>query len=321
MLRWLTTLLLFASLSLTLSAQERVRPENERMRLEIGYYLSTPLNREIADRFCLNFEAINPSYFCEHELIGQSRGEELEEERRYDLILTSEQNFYQNLEREHRLILPIYEEVYVALGRRGESEQIFSDEERIGIVDDVATLEKIRALLKRLNIKEEQLDITLATPSNLVDQFCNFDLDVVLHLSTHPDPFVRNLNTACDAKLLPLSSSVPRQFFQRNRYLYEATIPQNYYWRLDDSVNGVSERYFVALREGYHEQIFGLVLANFFADLSAHRLTWMSPEKMKLYFTRSENQLDSLALPHFDRYFRASANEEERQESNQEETL
>ncbi len=261
----------------------------KKMELSVGYFANTAINREIASLLCLNYELINPSYRCTSVDLSKEAPSELP-----DLLLLSEQRFNHDYKEGYELVLPLYHESFIALTRPDFEESIFSPDQKIGLIDSELQVEKIVTIFNSIGLKREQLEILRLPRRDLVEAFCNFDLDILFTVGIHPDSFVRSINTACDGQIRSVTEALPKDFFQRNRYLYKAQIPKAYYWRTEQDIETLSERYFLAMRQDYNTPLLGLTLDNFCADLEGGKPLLMTIKSILHNYENSQTPLNEL---------------------------
>ncbi len=258
-LKWLTIVVL---LTIQLTYAEEIK---------ILRQTPTELDRMISSHLCYSYELLHPSYRCQEyyaeqgELSTQALAE-------FDYIITSEQYFNDALTRQFQLLIPLYQQAFIAITREVQQDKLFTDQLNYAVLNQPLQKVVLKDVLKALNLSPKKLGVTPLNQDALIEQFCNFDINVAFITSTQPSQTVRQLNTLCDGIPVSIANNLPKNFFQRHRYLYQTTIPNGYYWRIPEDIETLSVRYLLAVNKNtINEDELPEILSNFVKELDYTR--------------------------------------------------
>ncbi|GGZ98082.1 hypothetical protein DC083_05425 [Ignatzschineria ureiclastica] len=240
---------------------------------EIKILRQTPseLDRMISSHLCYSYELLHPYHRCQEHYAeqGELSTKELAD---FDFIITSEQYFNGSLARQFQLLIPLYQQAFIAVTRESSQDKLFSNQLNYGVLNQPLQKIVLKDVLKALNLSPKKLAITPLEQNALIDQFCSFDINVAFITSIQPSQIVRQLNTLCDGIPISIANNLPKNFFQRHRYLYQTTIPKSYYWRIPDDIETLSVRYLLAINQNsIDESELTEILRNFIQELDYTR--------------------------------------------------
>ncbi len=240
---------------------------------EIKILRQTPseLDRMISSHLCYSYELLHPYHRCQEHYAeqGELSAKELAD---FDFIITSEQYFNSSLARQFHLLIPLYQQAFVAVTRESYQDKVFIPQLNYGVLDQPLQKIVLKDILKALNLSPQKLGVTPLDQAALIEQFCNFDINVAFITSIQPSQIVRQLNTLCDGVPTSIVHNLPKNFFQRHRYLYQTTIPKSYYWRIPDDVETLSVRYLLAINQkSIQDDELTALLSNFIKELDYTR--------------------------------------------------
>ncbi len=240
---------------------------------EIKILRQTPseLDRMISSHLCYSYELLHPSHRCQEYYAeqGELSTKELVD---FDFIITSEQYFNNSLAQQFQLLIPLYQQAFIAVTREPSQDKLFSNQLNYGVLNQPLQKIVLKDVLKALNLSPQKLAITPLDQNALVDQFCSFDINVAFITSIQPSQIIRQLNTLCDGIPVSIVNNLPKNFFQRHRYLYQTTIPKSYYWRIPYDIETLSVRYLLAINQNsINEDELTEILSNFIQELDYTR--------------------------------------------------
>lgn len=235
---------------------------------EIKILRQTPsaLDRAISDHLCVSFKVMNPYYRCQETYLPQdslSQNELVE----YDFIITSEQFFNEKLRRNFQLVLPLYHQAFTVVTRDVAQDELVKKGHQFGMLEANEQRAMLADILKALNIQQDRLQVHTYHGEELIERFCGFDINIAFVTGAHPNTTVRQLNTLCAGKPISIVQSLPKNFFQKNRYFYQITIPKEYYWRVDEDIETLSFRYLLAVNNRIDSEVLDELMDNFIKEL------------------------------------------------------
>ncbi len=212
----------------------------------------------------------------------------------FDFIITSEQYFNEVLKGEYQLLLPLYQKAFTAITRSGAANEVFDRDNIFGVLNQDFQLEVARNVLSAVNLKKEELVIGRYKEAEMMEAFCQFDINVAFVTGTHPDSLIRKLNTLCDGKPVSIARSLPKDFFQRNRYLYRTTIAKEYYWRLAEDIETLSARYLLAVNKDLSAKRIEEVLGSLMNEVMHESATAITAENILRNYENLQTKLHPL---------------------------
>ncbi|MHC5225294.1 TAXI family TRAP transporter solute-binding subunit [Ignatzschineria sp. LJL83] len=235
---------------------------------EIKVLRQTPsaLDRAISDHLCMSFKVMNPYYRCQEVYLpqGSLTQKELAE---YDFIITSEQFFNEQLRRNFQLVLPLYHQAFTVVTRDVDQSELTGRGHQFGMLEANEQKDMLTSILKTLNIEQDRLQVNSYNAEELIDHFCGYDVNVAFVTGAHPNMLVRQLNTLCGGVPISIVQSLPKNFFQKNRYFYQITIPKEYYWRLPEDIETLSFRYLLAVNNRITTEMLDELMDNFMKEM------------------------------------------------------
>lgn len=235
---------------------------------EIKILRQTPsaLDRAISDHLCVSFKVMNPYYRCQETYLPQDSLSQ-NELAEYDFIITSEQFFNEKLRRNFQLVLPLYHQAFTVVTRDVAQDELVKKGHQFGMLEANEQRAMLADILKALNIQQDRLQVNTYHGEELIERFCGFDINIAFVTGAHPNTTVRQLNTLCAGKPISIVQSLPKNFFQKNRYFYQITIPKEYYWRVDEDIETLSFRYLLAVNNRIDSEVLDELMDNFIKEL------------------------------------------------------
>lgn len=235
---------------------------------EIKILRQTPsaLDRAISDHLCVSFKVMNPYYRCQETYLPQDSLSQ-NELAEYDFIITSEQFFNEKLRRNFQLVLPLYHQAFTVVTRDVAQDELVKKGHQFGMLEANEQRAMLADILKALNIQQDRLQVHTYHGEELIERFCGFDINIAFVTGAHPNTTVRQLNTLCAGKPISIVQSLPKNFFQKNRYFYQITIPKEYYWRVDEDIETLSFRYLLAVNNRIDSEVLDELMDNFIKEL------------------------------------------------------
>lgn len=235
---------------------------------EIKILRQTPsaLDRAISDHLCVSFKVMNPYYRCQETYLPQDSLSQ-NELAEYDFIITSEQFFNEKLHRNFQLVLPLYHQAFTVVTRDVAQDELVKKGHQFGMLEANEQRAMLADILKALNIQQDRLQVNTYHGEELIERFCGFDINIAFVTGAHPNTTVRQLNTLCAGKPISIVQSLPKNFFQKNRYFYQITIPKEYYWRVDEDIETLSFRYLLAVNNRIDSEVLDELMDNFIKEL------------------------------------------------------
>lgn len=238
----------------------------DQREIKILRQTTSALDRAISDHLCMSFKVIHPYYRCQEVYLPQGSlpQNELTE---YDFIITSEQFFNEKLRRNFQLVLPLYHQAFTVVTRDVDQTALTGREHQFGMLEANEQREMLASILKSLNIHQDRLQVNTYQADELIERFCGFDINIAFVTGAHPNMLVRQLNTLCGGAPISIVESLPKNFFQKNRYFYQITIPKEYYWRLPEDIETLSFRYLLAVNNRIDSEVLDELMDNFIKEL------------------------------------------------------
>lgn len=239
---------------------------------EIKILRQTPsdLDRAISDHLCMSYEAIHPYHRCQERYYEQGELSQAELAE-YDFIVTTEQFYNEALARNFALVLPLYQQAFTIVVRGVDQENLFSDGQSYGVLDQPTQKKVLSDVLKALNVNSKKLALKGYDNQSLIDQFCSFDINVAFVTGAHPSRTIRQLNTLCGGEPVSIVDSLPKNFFKKHRYFYKTHVPKELYWRLPEDIETLSIRHLLAVNDAFDEDELEELMESFIKELEYNR--------------------------------------------------
>lgn len=212
----------------------------------------------------------------------------------FDFIITSEQFFNAELKEDYALLLPLYQKAFTAVTRAGRADSVFDRENIFGVLNQDFQLEVARNVLSAVNLNKQEIVIHRYNEAEMMEDFCLFDINVAFVTGTHPDSLIRQLNTLCDGKPVSITRALPKDFFQRNRYLYRTTISKDYYWRLAEDIETLSARYLLAVHKRVSDERLQELLSSLMNEVLRASTVAITPEAIIQNYQNLQTSLHPL---------------------------
>lgn len=212
--------------------------------LTVGMSKEDTAARSIFENICIGFEALHPKNVCQEQYLANT-DEVLQalKVQKIDLAMLPEEVALEN-STFVEVLLPIYQKSFTLIVHLNTDVQRLSDlqQKKIGFVknnDD--NFKPTELFLSRLGVKGQENWIFYESNEKLVSQFCDHHIDAILMMITHPDRVVRELTTACDGTILPISArSIDKMVKDIPAYGHYEIMPA--YWHMTKSIPTVSTR-------------------------------------------------------------------------------
>ncbi len=184
-------------------------------------------------------EAADKPIYCEVTAhLGSAQAVQYLEKGKADFALVQADVLAKNKTKNVSYIADLYVQTFTVVVRADSDIKRVSElaDKRLGIdiahSDNAATA---RALFAALGWRQNQLKLTQAVPSTLVEQLCADQIDAILINAAHPDRLVREATTACDARLMPVTGKTVDQLVRAVPVYQRSIIPPNIYWKTPES--------------------------------------------------------------------------------------
>ncbi len=220
--------------------------------IKIGYSDTLDTTKEASNLICYGFEADHPNNHCTPEFIDSEFMWNALINNEVQVALISEEVLLANRKsaKQPIIVMPLYQQYMILVGSNDLSlDSIRSFQDRtIGVTDWASKEYRAKPLSAALGLKEQDLYFPISkTRELLASQFCTFALDGVMIMSHPSSPLARELTTSCDGKVLSFSDEQIQKILKSSLGLYEATIPKEMYWRVDEDIKTFKSRIFLVI--------------------------------------------------------------------------
>lgn len=220
--------------------------------ITIGYSDSLETTKEATNLICYGFEADHPNNHCSSKFIDSEVMWDALMSNEIQVAFMSEEVLLANKKKRKQpiVVMPIYQQYLILIGSNDLSlDTIRSFQDRtIGVTDWASKEYRAKPLSSALGLKEQDIYFPISqTRELLASQFCTFALDGVMIMSHPSSPLARELTTSCDGKILSFNDDQIQKILKSSLGLYEATIPKEMYWRVDEDIKTFKSRIFLVI--------------------------------------------------------------------------
>ncbi len=220
--------------------------------ITIGYSDSLETTKEATNLICYGFEADHPNNHCSSKFIDSEVMWDALMNNEIQVAFMSEEVLLANKKKRKQpiVVMPIYQQYLILIGSNDLSlDTIRSFQDRtIGVTDWASKEYRAKPLSSALGLKEQDIYFPISqTRELLASQFCTFALDGVMIMSHPSSPLARELTTSCDGKILSFNDDQIQKILKSSLGLYEATIPKEMYWRVDEDIKTFKSRIFLVI--------------------------------------------------------------------------